>query len=140
MKDSHNQFQGYSLLLLRLVMAFIFLFHGIPKAINWSMAAQKFIAMGFPGFLGPIVGIVEVIASVLILVGLFSKWDNLALLVIIAGAIAGVQLPASLEAGTVTPGLERDLLIATAAIALIAFGPGALGLRRSRSNVGPELN
>jgi putative oxidoreductase len=113
------------LLFTRLVLVFIFLWHGIPKAFNPSMAMGKFAGMGFPGFLGPIVGWVEVVAAVLILIGLWHKWATLALGIIIVVAILGVQLK-----NGVTAGLERDLLILAATITLMGFGPGTFALSR----------
>lgn len=127
-----NQFRDYSLLLLRLSAVFVWLYHGIPKAIDWPKAAAKFVEFGLPGFLGPITGIVEVVFGVLILVGLYHTWSNLVLLFIIAGAIVTVQIPDSLEAATVTAGLERDLLLLAVSVVLVACGPGALSLKQPR--------
>ena len=129
---SKQRLEDYSLLLLRLMIVFIFLFHGIPKAINWPLAAQKFISMGFPGFLGPITGIVEIIASVVILVGLYTRISSLVLTFIMTGAIAGVHIPASLEQGTLTAGLERDLMLLVGLLLLATFGSGALSLAEKR--------
>ncbi|MAF35047.1 DoxX family protein [Candidatus Woesearchaeota archaeon] len=109
---------------LRAVVAFVFLWHGVPKAFNPSMAMSKFVGMGFPGFLGPIVGWVEVIAAILVLVGLYHKWANLALAVIIAVAIIGVQAK-----GGVSAGLERDLLILAATLLLASTGPGKFAVK-----------
>ena len=125
-----TQFRDYSLLLLRLVVVFVFLYHGFPKAIDWPMATEKFIGFGLPGLLGPITGIVEVVASVLILFGLYHRWANLVLLFIIAGAIATVQIPGSMAAATVSAGLERDLMILVGTLVLVAFGPGQLSLKQ----------
>ena len=58
-----------SLLGVRVVLAAIYLFHGVPKALNWEMAMEKFAAMGFLPFLGPVVGIIEVICALLLLIG-----------------------------------------------------------------------
>lgn len=44
------------LLVTRLLLAFIFLWHGAPKAVHFSMAAEKFAGFGLPGGLGPIIG------------------------------------------------------------------------------------
>ena len=126
-RTATHQFLNVSLLLLRLVMVFIFLYHGFPKAIDWPMATAKFIGFGLPGFLGPITGIVEVVASVFILLGLYHRWSNLVLLFIIAGAIAIVQIPGSLSAATVSAGLERDLLILVGTLILVAFDHGTIG-------------
>lgn len=53
------------LLLRRLPLAFIFLYHGWPKAMQPEMAMSKFEKIGFPGFLGPIVGWFTSFASLL---------------------------------------------------------------------------
>ncbi|NEO97262.1 MAG: DoxX family protein [Symploca sp. SIO2E9] len=120
---SNHKFQFYSLWLLRLILIAIFLYHGLPKAINWSMASEKFVGFGLPGFLGPITGIAEVIASVLLLFGLYWEAANLLLLFIIAGAIVTVQLPGFLADAKKVAGLERDLLILVGHITLLAFNP-----------------
>ena len=65
----NNKFSTYALLAMRILLVLIFLYHGVPKAIFWSAATEKFIGFGLPGFLGPITGIAEVIASVLLLFG-----------------------------------------------------------------------
>ena len=120
--SSHN-FPSYALLILRFSLVAIFLYHGLPKAIFWQMATEKFIGFGLPGFLGPITGIVEVIASVLLLFGRYWKAANLVLLFIIAGAIVTVQLPGFLEDAKKVAGLERDLLILVGHLILLAFNP-----------------
>lgn len=118
-------YKNATLLALRLIIVFIFLWHGLPKATDWAMATEKFAGMGFPGFLGPVVGIVEVVAAVLILIGLWQAWANYALAVIIIAAIIGVQLPKG-----VTAGLERDLLILAGAFVLASHGPGLCAIQK----------
>ena len=125
---NHKKLSNYALLGLRIVLVLIFLYHGVPKAIFWSAASEKFIGFGLPGFLGPITGIVEVIASVLLLFVRFWKTTNLILIFIIAGAIATVQIPKIVAdpaklANLDVAGLERDLLILVGHIALLAFPP-----------------
>jgi putative oxidoreductase len=126
MNESKKQeYKSWSLLGLRIVIAAIFLYHGLPKATQWGMAMEKFVGMGFPGFLGPIVGIAEVIGAILIIVGLWHAWANYALAGIIVVAIIGVQIPGAMKAGKLlTAGLERDLLILTANLVLAFHGPG----------------
>ena len=129
---SNQKFSTYALLGLRILLVLIFLYHGVPKAIFWSVASEKFVGFGLPGFLGPITGIVEVIASVLLLFGRFWKITNLILIFIIAGAIATVQIPNFLADASKVAGLERDLLILVGHITLLAFDPqGSLPTRRS---------
>ncbi len=128
MNSSIFRSTDYALLVLRLATVFVFLPHGLGKAFNWPMATAMFSGMGFPGWLGPITGIVEVIASLLLLVGFLNKWASLAFLTIMAAAITGVHLPMSFTAGSPTPGLERDVLLVAAALELMAFGPGAIAI------------
>ena len=120
---NHNKFANYALLSLRILLVLIFLYHGVPKAIFWSAATEKFVGFGLPGFLGPITGIVEVIASILLLFGRFWKITNLVLLFIIAGALATVQIPGFIADASKVAGLERDLLILVGHITLLAFNP-----------------
>ena len=121
--STSTKFQTYALWALRILLVLIFLYHGWPKATDWSMATDKFIGFGLPGFLGPITGIVEVIAAVLLLFGRFWQATNLVLLFIIAGAIATVQIPNFLGDSSKVAGLERDLLILVGHLVLLAFPP-----------------
>lgn len=134
---SRHNFSTYALLALRILLVLIFLYHGVPKAIFWSAATEKFLGFGLPGFLGPITGIVEVIASVLLLFGRFWKITNLVLIFIIAGAIATVQIPNFLADASKVAGLERDLLILVGHITLLAFDPqGRFAGGKNDSNEG----
>lgn len=112
-----------SLLLARSVIAFVFLWHGVPKAFNIAAAMDKFAGFGLPPVLGPITGWVEVVAAPLLLLGLFHRTAVVSLLAIIIGALVTVQIPNGVSAG-----LERDLVILTG-LALLAFlGPGRFAL------------
>lgn len=123
MKD--KELKQWSLLGLRLVIVAIFLYHGLPKATQWGMAMEKFAGMGFPGFLGPIIGILEVIAALLVLIGIWNAYANYLLAAIIVVAIVGVQIPGAVEAGVLLPaGLERDLMILAGNFVLAFHGPG----------------
>lgn len=127
-----NALRDPGLLSLRLGLAVIFLYHGIPKATQWSMAMDKFASMGFPGFLGPIVGIAEVIGGILLIIGLFNFLANGMLAVIITVAIIGVQIPAAASAGVLLPaGLERDLMILVGHLTLMGVGPGKWAIQKT---------
>ncbi len=134
---SQNKFPTYALLMLRILLVLIFLYHGVPKAIFWTAAADKFVGFGLPGFLGPITGIAEVIASVLLLFGRFWQASNFVLLFIIAGALVTVQIPNYIADASKVAGLERDLLILVGHIILLAFQPKGVGVKQSPQS--PEL-
>ncbi len=133
--STSTKFQTYALWALRILLVLIFLYHGLPKAIYWSAATEKFIGFGLPGFLGPITGIVEVIAAVLLLFGRFWQATNLVLLFIIAGAIATVQIPNFLGDSSKVAGLERDLLILVGHLVLLAFPPKKAASSEGTSNL-----
>lgn len=112
-----------SLLLTRSVIAFVFLWHGIPKAFNAAAAMDKFAGFGLPPILGPITGWVEVVAASMLILGLLHRAAVLSLLAVIIGALVTVQIP-----GGVSAGLERDLLILTGLTLLAFTGPGRFAL------------
>ena len=118
-----NPYRNSILLLTRLLVAAIFLYHGWPKATDWQMASSKFEGMGFPGFLGPAVGIIEVFSSLLLILGWFTSMANILLISVIVVAIVAVQI----SKGWVPP-LERDLQILLLNLVLLSFGPGRFSL------------
>lgn len=112
---------------LRLLIAAIFLWHGFPKATDFAAASEKFVEFGLPGFLGPVTGIVEVVAGIALLLGLMHRLTVATLIVIILGALVTVQIP-----GGITAGLERDLMILLGLFVLFATGPGAYAVGGQR--------
>ncbi|MEM9137929.1 MAG: DoxX family protein [Cyanobacteria bacterium P01_F01_bin.42] len=128
-----NRTTEIALFILRLIIISIFLYHGFPKALYWGFAAEKFVGFGLPGFLGPITGIAEVVASGFLIVGYQNRWVNYALMFIIAGAIVTVQLPKAIDVLEYTAGLERDLLILIGCWVSAVLGPGILSLDNSKS-------
>lgn len=121
---NEHRFTQASLLLSRAVIASIFLWHGVPKALNVAAAMDKFAGFGLRPILGPMTGWVEVISASLLLLGLLHRMAVLLLLTIIVGALVTVQIP-----GGVSAGLERDLLILTGLTLLVFVGPGRFALR-----------
>jgi putative oxidoreductase len=103
-----------ALLALRLAIAGIFLWHGVPKAIDAGFAMEKFAGWDLPGWLGPVTGWAEVVASGMLLIGLKHRWAVLTLLVVIVGALVTVQIP-----GGVTAGLERDAMVLVGLLVLL---------------------
>ncbi|MEN8376179.1 MAG: DoxX family protein [Gemmatimonadota bacterium] len=109
------RFPAASAIALRVTIAAVFLWHGVPKATDWSFAADKFVGWGLPGWLGVVIGIVETVAAPLLLVGPLRRPAAIVLLAIIVGALATVQIP-----GGITAGLERDLLVTAGLLVVLA--------------------
>lgn len=116
------------LLALRIAVAGIFLWHGVPKAFDPSSAAAKFVDFGLPGWLGPVIGWIEVVGAPLVLTGFAMRAAAVVLGVVILGALATVQIP-----GGITAGLERDLLLLLTLALLLATGPGRLAMANAES-------
>ena len=118
--------QNLALLLIRVTLFAVFIYHGAPKALDFEMAMTKFTNMGFPGVLGPVIGIIEVIGAFTILLGVKNKETNIILGAIILTAIVGVQIPGAISKGKLLPaGLERDLLMLSGHYLLLVFGAGS---------------
>ena len=69
---SHSLDQKYTdvvLLAVRFLLAFELLWHGVSKLLDPAAAADQFAGWGFPGILGLVVGVFELTAGVLFIVG-----------------------------------------------------------------------
>lgn len=111
---------------LRVLVAASFLLHGVPKAIDIGFAVDKFMGYGLPGFLGPVIGWIEVVAAMALLIGWRHRLMSAILGVILIGALVTVQLPAGIQAG-----LERDLLLLVSCALFLFSAPGSYSLRGS---------
>lgn len=114
-----------ALLVVRVLLGFELLWHGLPKLINPAAAGEKFVGMGFPGILAPAIGAFEVGAAALILIGYLTPMALMVAFAIIVVALVAVQLPK----GGVHAALERDALILMAMVVLLAFGPGRFSIK-----------
>jgi putative oxidoreductase len=119
-------FGDWTLLALRLVLAFIFIIHGWPKIKNLKQTALNFQMMGFkPGFFwGIIVAVAEFFGGILLLTGWFVQVAALILAIEFVVATLWKIRSGQKFAG----GFEFDLLILAAVLVLAAFGGGFYGL------------
>lgn len=120
---------GVALAILRVITGIIFTAHGWQKLFVFGLAGTTggFTQMGipFPGLAGPVVSVVELLAGVLLVLGVVTRLAGFVLAIDMLGAIllvharAGFFLPA---------GAEFALAMFAAAIALAIGGPGAYSL------------
>jgi putative oxidoreductase len=118
---------GVGLLILRLAVAVVILFHGaykVANGIDWmsGLLAQN----GLPAFLRYGVYVAELVAPVLLIVGL---WTRLAALVIAFDMVMAVLLALREQVFAVKPqgggwGIELEALIGLAALVLFFTGGG----------------
>ena len=131
--------QDTALLVLRLVVAAVFLYAGTAKWAFWSAPVE-----GMSASLHAIVrflSIVEPLGALALVLGVLTRWAATGLGIIMVGAIFYARL--TLHAGLFTTpqgtGLDYNLLILAGCIVLIAFGAGVWSVDATRSRqLGPH--
>ncbi|MFC5510780.1 DoxX family protein [Massilia jejuensis] len=125
-------------LVLRVALALLLLFHGVSKLIGGiDFITGMLEKMGLPGALGYLVYIGEVIAPLLILVGV---WTRLAALIVAGNMVVAVLLVHAKEFFTMsqTGGWALELqgmyFFAAIAVALLGAGRYSIGGRGGKWN------
>lgn len=120
-------FSDWTLLFLRLVIAAIFLAHGLPKIKNLKQNAQNFAGMGFkPGvFWGTIVAFVEVFGGLAVLLGVYVQFAG----ILLAINMLVATLWKKKQGMKLVNGYELDLMLLTASLVLATIGPGVYGFQ-----------
>jgi putative oxidoreductase len=116
-----------ALLLLRVALGIIFIFHGYPKLFTHTREAmQGFEHMGFPGYLVYVAGVIEFFGGIVLILGLFTRIAGLLLAAEMAVAVWRVHLPQ----GPVTQvkNYEFPLVLAATAFTLATVGAGLISL------------
>jgi putative oxidoreductase len=118
----------FALLVLRLALAAILLYHGLPKVMNFGGTVAGFQSMNVPAptLTAAFAAFAEVIGGLLILLGLAVDISGLLVVVDMLGAIVTVKLSKGFS------GWEHEFSILAIALALALAGPGAysVGARR----------
>lgn len=122
------KFQSVSLLVLRLMIAAIFLFATYGK---WS-----YLSIGAPGasqsmiYLTWFLMFVEPLGAIALIIGFLTRWAALGLGVIMVGAVFMLRLTYSTSLFTQTQGigLDYNMLILAGCLVLAAFGAGKFSI------------
>ncbi len=136
----------WGLLLLRVLVGWVFLSEGIQKFLYpAALGAGRFARIGIPvpAFTGPFVGCVEAVCGVMLIVGLFTAFAAIPLLIDIAVAIVTTKIPMLLKQGFWAAMHEgrTDFCMFAGLLAILLLGAGSLSLdehffpgrRRSRN-------
>ena len=89
-------------LLVRMLVGCVFLSEGIQKFVfSDSLGVGRFVKIGIPApeVMAPFVGVVEIVCGVLLLVGLFTQFAAIPLIIDILVAISTTKIPILLEKG-----------------------------------------
>jgi putative oxidoreductase len=116
-----------ALLLLRVAIGIIFIYHGYPKLFAHARETMTaFAHMGVPGYFSVIAGVLEFFGGCLLIAGLFTRIAAL----LLAGemAVALWRVHGLISKPTVVSNYEFPLSLAVGAFALACFGAGLLSL------------
>ena len=123
-----------ALLILRVMLGIIMIYHGWPKVTNLGGTIEGMAGMGVPA---PAVAaifatVAEVVGGLLMLLGAFTDIAGLMFAIDILGAITFVHAKNGFSVAK--GGMEWPLLLVAAALAIALAGPGryAVGSPRAR--------
>ncbi len=120
-----RQYNEIALLIMRLVIAAIFIYHALPKLKNPSSMGQ---AMGMPSGMIFTLGLVEFLSSIGMILGFYIQVAAFLLAMVMVGAIYFKlfkwSVPFSAHDKT---GWEFDLILLTANLFILTKGGGSIG-------------
>ena len=123
------QFDDLGLFLLRIVVGIIFFYHSLPKLKDPSGIAAM-MGMGRMGMMVAVLGLVELLAAIGMVLGVYVQLAALLLAVIMVGAIAMKKMKWHMPfAAMDKTGWEFDLILLAANLAIFFNGGGAIALR-----------
>lgn len=113
------------LLLLRVALGVIFIYHGYPKLFGHTRdAMQTFVHMGLPGYFVYVAGVIEFFGGCMLIVGLFTRIA--ALLLAIEMAVGLWTAHKIVSDPMAVSNYELPLMLAVATFALATIGAGLI--------------
>ncbi len=127
MFEQLTQYNDIGLLILRLAVAIIFIYHALPKLKNAKGMAQM---VGMPAGLVFMLGSVEFLSSLAMVFGFYVQVAALLLSIVMIGAIGMKTMKWHVPfAAMDKTGWEFDLILLASSIFLLVNGGGAIGLQ-----------
>lgn len=121
------QYNNTGLLILRLSVAAIFIYHSMPKLTNAKGMAQM---VGMPSGMVFMLGAVELLSSVGLVLGVYTQLAALLLAIIMVGAIGMKMMKWGVPFGAMDKtGWEFDLILLAANIVILINGGGSIGIQ-----------
>lgn len=135
-QDSQRRF-SVGLLLLRILVGWVFLSEGIQKFLfPAALGSGRFARIGIPApqYTGPFVGGVEIICGTLLILGLFTAWAVIPLLIDIAVALATTKMPMLLREGfwSAMHEARTDFCMFLGLLAILCLGAGLYSIDARR--------
>jgi len=124
--QSLEKLKPLALLLLRVALGVIFIFHGYPKLTHSPQWAENFGHMGFPGYFAYIAGVLEVFGGAMLIAGIFTRIAGL--LLAIEMGVAVVKVHGLLSNPSNVHNYEFPLVLCAASFALATVGAGLISI------------
>lgn len=113
------------LLLLRVALGVIFIYHGYPKLFGHTRdAMQSFSHMGFPGYFVYVAGVIEFFGGCMLIAGLFTRVAGL--LLAIEMAVGLWRVHNIISNPMAVRNYELPLVLAVSTFALATVGAGLI--------------
>jgi len=120
------QYNDIGLLLLRIAVAIIFLYHSLPKL---SKPKAMSVMVGMPAGMIFMLGMIEAVASLGLVFGVYTQLSALILAIVMVGAIGMKMMKWGVPfAAMDKTGWEFDLILLFASIAILLGGGGSIGI------------
>jgi len=121
------------IVIIRVLVGWVFLSEGIQKFLfPAALGIGRFVKIGIPApqVMAPFVGVVEIGCGVLILIGLFTRWATVPLLIDIAVALLTTKLPMLAKDGlwSALHEARTDLSMVFGLLFLLLAGGGSIAL------------
>jgi len=127
MFEQLTQYNDIGLLILRLAVAVIFIYHSLPKLKNAKGMAQM---VGMPAGMIFMLGAVELLSSLGLILGFYTQLAALLLAIVMVGAIGMKTMKWGVPfAAMDKTGWEFDLILLAANIAILLGGGGSIGIQ-----------
>jgi len=127
MFEQLTQYNDVGLLILRLAVAVIFIYHALPKLKNAKGMAQM---VGMPAGMIFMLGAVELLSSLSLMLGFYTQLAALLLTIVMIGAIGMKTMKWSVSFAAIDKtGWEFDFILLAANIAILFGGGGSIGIQ-----------
>jgi len=121
-----NGLESYGLLVLRIFLGIVFIYHAMPKLKSPGGMAKS---MKWSKGTVVLLGLVEILAALALILGFYAEIGALAVAVVMLGAIYHKlftwKIPFS---GSNTTGWEFDTMLLVSAVVILLLGAGAISL------------
>lgn len=113
------------ILLIRVAIGLVFLFHGWEKVTDLSGTAAGFAGIGIPEIISYGVSFLELLGGLALILGVWVKWVGILLAIEMLFAIILVKLGTGFVGG-----FEFELILLLISAGLAFTGPGAYALQK----------